>query len=105
MMTKESKPMPAPLAKDVIRKRAKAIEHVVSQWRSDSERGVISAEELASKVGASEATAKKLIHELDEVFRDVRASPRADALVWGGTTYYEKSLGHNRELKQEIATK
>src|SRR5687768_10754547 len=97
--------MPAPSTEEVIQRRAKALELVVSQWRDDSESGKVTADDLVKTLGVAKKTAKELIHELDEVFRHVRASPRADALEWGGTTYYEKSLGHNRELKQEIASK
>jgi DeoR family glycerol-3-phosphate regulon repressor len=97
--------MPAPSSEEVIQRRAKALAHVVSQWRADPESGKVTADDLAKLMDVSKKTANDLIHELDEVFRHVRASPRADALEWGGTTYYEKSLGHNRELKQEIASK
>jgi DeoR family glycerol-3-phosphate regulon repressor len=96
--------MAAPHTKEVIQKRAQAIAHIVSEWRSQSESGKITADDLAKKLKVTIKTAKELLHELDEVFRHVRASQDDDAIEWGGTTYYEKSHGRNRELKQEIAS-
>lgn len=92
-----------PAKSEMLSKRSAVFERVLDEYRKSPERGVITIKDIESIAETTPPTARNILDDVADIIRFVRPTRNAKGIEWGGDQLYERSLGHNRELKEAIA--